>query len=199
MSLKMDNRDVAGNIPRLPFAARLGSRDCTSPVHPTFCHGPDTRTSRLSPRETYSNVACALLWSAETPDSGSPPNPRPWLRSAPGLPQRPGRRVGTAWAFPINCSRAGGIHSGQPGTSLLPLRSPLAWVLPCGKCAFPNCTGSARAVSHGYGFSSPCAPRMKCICPFTICFHTCWVPNAVLSLRVSAPGSKFCKELVLVT
>lgn len=52
MSLKMDNRDVAGNILRRPFGARLGSRDCASPVHPPFRHGPDTRTSRLSPWAT---------------------------------------------------------------------------------------------------------------------------------------------------
>lgn len=104
MSLKMDNRDVAGNIPRLSFGAHLCSRDCTSPVHSPFCHGTDTRTSRLSPWVTHSNVACAPLWSAETPDARCWP-PRLWLRSTPHLPQRPWRRVGTAWAFPMNCSQ----------------------------------------------------------------------------------------------
>lgn len=97
-------RSFFPSIPRLSFGAHLCSRDCTSPVHSPFCHGTDTRTSRLSPWVTHSNVACAPLWSAETPDARCWP-PRLWLRSTPHLPQRPWRRVGTAWAFPMNCSQ----------------------------------------------------------------------------------------------
>lgn len=76
----------------------------------------------------------------------------PVAESTPGLPQRPWRRVGTAWAFSMNCSR-GRCPPQWPAWDCPPAppvpssggSSPLAWVLLCGKI----CVSELHWVSQG--------------------------------------------------
>lgn len=97
MSLKMDNRDAAGNSPRLPSGALLGARDCTFPFTLLSVADPTRGLPASAPRQP-SVTACAAPSPPETPGSGCwppPPgaentaaSPKPWAPSGPraGLP-----------------------------------------------------------------------------------------------------------------